>query len=121
MDPLTIGIAIFLALGAVVTVFAIITFANVVMWFGSQVSLSASGQLAIKPLGIDTSANIGFTLAEKISEGKYKVIQGVYNKEAEEVLTGRVIEGEKLDEKLGEYHQLDEASGQLKERLVVYC
>ena len=44
--------------------------------------------------------DVGFTLTQKIESGRFKTIQGVFNKKNNEVKDGRVIESKQVDDGL---------------------
>lgn len=49
--------------------------------------------------------DVGFSVAEALSSGNYKVVQGVFNKSTNKVTNGRQMEAQQLDSTLKNYHQ----------------
>lgn len=118
MDPIT-GAIVFWAITAVIAYFALIKFGDLLEWFGSQSSLTTSGQITIKPFGINANGSLAFVLAEKVATGDYKVIQGVLNTHngKSEVVTGRSMVGA-IDEELDGHLKLDKESREQKQQLI---
>jgi len=57
--------------------------------------------------GVDTSipSEVGFTVAEALSSGNFKVVQGVFNKNTNRVTAGRAMDVNEMDATLGSYHR----------------
>ncbi len=57
--------------------------------------------------GVNTSipSEIGFTVAEALSSGDFKVVQGVFNKNTNKVTTGRTMDVKEMDATLGGHHK----------------
>jgi hypothetical protein len=91
--PFIIGAAT--ALGVVVLV--CLNWDRIVDWF--------KGRRALKQSDKD---NIAFTLQQKLSNGKHKTVEGIFNKGSNKLLDGTVYESETIDEQLAEYHRNDE-------------
>lgn len=95
MDPITIIIG--LKLIALVVALFLLTYQLVLDWFQQNEELVASD--------ID---NIGVTLKELYQTGNYKIVQGVFNKRTNQVVTGRKIHAQKIDQSLDEKHRNQE-------------
>jgi CRISPR/Cas system CMR subunit Cmr4 (Cas7 group RAMP superfamily) len=95
MDPLTIG-AIIVAFKVItlVAVLVLLTYQYIIDWFQENEALVQSD--------ID---NIAVTLKELYHAGDYKVVQGVFNTRTNEVVAGRKIHSQNIDEKLDEKHR----------------
>jgi len=52
--------------------------------------------------------NIAFTLQDKLSNGKYSTVQGIYNKSTNEVIDGRMMHSNELDSNLENIHANNE-------------
>jgi len=96
MDPFTLLIVTALAgfaLGAVVVIL-ILKFKDIVNWFRNRRKLKESDK-----------ANIAFTLQERLRNGDYKTVKGIFNKRTEEILDAEQVQSKKIDDKLAEVHQ----------------
>jgi len=71
-------------------------FSAVVDWFRNRSSIKAQDK-----------DNIAFTLQEKLSTGKVKTVQGVFNTRTKNIVDGRVIESDRVDDKLASLHRTD--------------
>jgi len=49
--------------------------------------------------------NLAFTITDMLDNGNYKVIQGIYNTRNDEIIEGRGVEAEEIDEELLEVHE----------------
>ncbi|MCL2519599.1 MAG: hypothetical protein FWE37_01150 [Spirochaetaceae bacterium] len=58
------------------------------------------------------SSKVAFTLKEGIKKGKYRVVQGIFDKESNKLLDGVRYEAERLDNEIGELHS--------KDKIVIY-
>lgn len=83
---------------AVVTI-ALLTFADILAWFQTEER---------QRLSQSDAENIAFTVLQSIEEKKCKVIQGVLSKRTGNVVEGRVIEAQKIDEELARIHAEEE-------------
>lgn len=92
MDPITIILA--LKLIALVVALFLLTYQLVIDWFQEREELVESD--------ID---NIAVTLKELYQTGNYKIVQGVFNTRTNEVVTGRKIHAQKIDQPLDEKHR----------------
>ena len=54
-----------------------------------------------------TPNDVGFTVAEALSSGRYKVVQGVFNKGTNRVTKGRKMDVGSLDSRLRNFHRSD--------------
>jgi hypothetical protein len=77
-----------------VVVFIVLKWDEIIDWFTSR--------NAIKTKDAD---NIAFTLKERLASGKYKVVQGIFNKRTDVLVEGRNIEAETLDRKAAAAHK----------------
>ena len=100
MLPL-IGILLAAAAGLAIVVLVLLKWDKIIDWFRGRQELKQSDK-----------DNIAFTLQEKLSNGHFKTIEGIFNKESNELLDGEVYESEKIDQKLAEAHR--------NEPLVIY-
>jgi hypothetical protein len=64
--------------------------------------------LARKDLKNSNKDNIEFTLQEKLKNGYYKTIQGIFNKNTNELVDGEMIVSEQIDDQLAEAHRNNE-------------
>jgi hypothetical protein len=85
---------------AIIFVF-LLTFADLLGWFETNDSLI-----------YEDAENIAFTLQEKLSTGKYETVQGIFNKREKNIVKGRKVKSDKVDEKIAAKH--------VREELVVY-
>ncbi len=65
---------------------------DLVEWFRSKNHLSQS-----------IENDIAFTMLEQTDQG-YRLVQGIFNKATEELVDGRIIECEKIDEEIRDVH-----------------
>ena len=86
--------AIAVAVAAVTTV--ILTLAAVVNWFQSRNDLYASD--------VD---NIAFTLQEQMQTGKYRTVQGIFNKRTSTMADVRKVNSDQVDAELRARHSDD--------------
>ena len=86
LTALILGAVAGIVIGAVVT-YVILHWKQVMGWFEKWIA---------KHENVDKDA-IGFTIQEAIENGKYNVVQGVFNKSTNTVEDARRIEAEKLD------------------------
>ncbi len=49
-------------------------------------------------------ADVGFSVAEALSSGNYKVVQGVFNRDTNKITEGRRMDVKELDSTLKNYH-----------------
>lgn len=87
--------------GLVTVVLAILNWDRIIDWFKGREQLKVSDK-----------DNIAFTLQEKLKDGKFKTVEGIFNKNTNECLDGEVIISEEIDEQLAEVHK--------NEALVIY-
>ena len=57
---------------------------------------------------IKNKNEVAFTLKEKLNSGKYKVVQGIFDKHTNEVVDGAQYEAQSLDSTLANYHRHDD-------------
>jgi len=100
MLPL-IAVILAAAGGLTLVVLALLNWDRIIDWFRGRQELKQSDK-----------DNIAFTLQEKIANGNYKTIEGIFNKKTNVLLDGVQYESEKIDEKLADVHR--------NEPLVVY-
>jgi len=100
MLPIAIIIAA-AAVGLGLIIVAILNWDTIKDWFMGRKKLKQSDK-----------DNVAFTLNKKLSNGKYNVVQGVFNKGTNELLDGVQYEAKEIDDKLAEVHR--------NEELVVY-
>jgi hypothetical protein len=57
--------------------------------------------------GVDAKmpSEVGFTVAEALSSGNFKVVQGVFNKNTNKVRTGRTMDVSEMDATLDGHHK----------------
>ena len=78
-----------LALGWLFTLY----YEHIISWFTGRQNLKESDR-----------DNIAFTLQENLRTGKYKTVQGIFNKRTNTVLDGTGYESQELDSRLKEVH-----------------
>jgi len=96
-----IQIILELAVLLAVIIIAILNWDRIIDWFQGRTELKQSDK-----------DNIAFTLQQKLKNGKYKTIEGIFNKRTNKLPDGVVYESKEIDEKLAEAHR--------KEELVIY-
>lgn len=87
------GIAV-ACLGAAIY-FAIIYWDDIVAWFQQQ---------SIEELTSEDKDNIGFNLVERLNSGQYKTVHGIFNQRTDQVLDGRKVISESIDNKTKQMH-----------------
>jgi len=92
-----IPIIIAAAAALVVVVVAIVFWDDIVNWFQSRNDIKEQDK-----------ANIAFTIKERMKSGDYKVVQGIFNTKSEEIIEGRAMQTESLDEELEKVHERNE-------------
>jgi hypothetical protein len=81
------------AVGLVVTWVVAVYWQDIKNWF--------QGRNDIKEAD---AANIAFTIKAAFESGNYKVVQGIFNTESEELVEGRAMETSRLDPKFEQVH-----------------
>ena len=84
------------ALGAFIVV-VILKWKDIISWFRNRTKLKESDK-----------QNIAFTLQERLKNGKYKTVQGIFNKRTNEILDGQKIKSEQVDAKIAKVHDGEE-------------
>jgi len=81
---------------AIVTIVIVILLKwdDIVNWFRSRQTLKESDK-----------ANIAFTLQERLKNGDYKTIEGIFNKRTEKILDAKQVQSKNIDDKLKKAHQ----------------
>lgn len=93
--PLPLIALILAAVAGIVAIsLTILYWDEILDWFRQRQSIKAS----------DTS-NICLTLKQKLKSGEYKVVQGIFNTESNELLDGRVVEAKELDKQISAQHK----------------
>lgn len=92
------SIGLFFAIAAAVvaiaaTVVAIVYWDDIVNWFRNRSRLVQEDE-----------ARIAFTLQERLKNGNYKTVQGIFDTDANAVVEGRAMESRKVDETLEACH-----------------
>ena len=90
---LTIILGLIAAAGISAVVLAIIYWDDIVEWFRSRNNIKQADK-----------DNIAFTIKKNLQSGNYKVVQGIFNQRTEELKDTRVMESQKLDDKLLQHH-----------------
>lgn len=70
-----------------------LTFFEIVKWFTSHSNLYNAEE-----------TNLAFTLQKKVNQQEYNTVQGIYNKQTNQLLDGRLIKSQSYDEELAERH-----------------
>jgi len=96
MLPL-IGLILAAAVGLSVVVLVCLNWDKIINWFRARQDLKQSDK-----------DNIAFTLQEKLQDGKYRTIEGIFNKSDNELLDGINYESKEIDEQVAEVHRHDE-------------
>jgi hypothetical protein len=97
MIPILVGIAAALAAGALVAgiiYLARLTLKNVKEWFGEKKALTAGDKHKVEA-----------TFAKKLADKDYIVVQLIFDSKGGEIVAGRKIKAEKLDEELEPKHK----------------
>lgn len=79
---------------AITAVVAYFTMQKVIAWFRDRTSLK-----------LQEKNNIAFSLQEKLREGGYKTIQGIFNTDREELLDYQAVKSNRIDEELAATHR----------------
>src|SRR5260370_19184677 len=97
-DPVTIYLLIkaVAALIAIALIVALLTYEEIVNWFVQHSELKESDK-----------NNLAFTLQEKLENGHYKTVQGIFNPRSNEILDGPGIESNSIDVKLAAVHSIE--------------
>jgi len=74
-----------------------LTYEEIISWFQNRLTV-------IK----DDKNNVAFTLQKKTSDGKYEILQGIFNTEANEYVDCRSIKPEGVDSRLVTIHATNE-------------
>jgi len=96
MLPL-IAIILGAAAGLTIVVLALLSWDKIIDWFRGRQELKQSDK-----------NNIAFTLQEKLTNGNYKTIEGIFNKKSSEMLDGTTYESKEIDEELADVHRNDQ-------------
>ncbi len=91
---LPIILAAVAALGVAAVILTVIYWNDIVEWFRSRNDIKEADK-----------NNIAFTIKENLRSGNYKVVQGIFNKETEELKDVRIMESESLDDQLMKHHE----------------
>ncbi|HYO71811.1 MAG TPA: hypothetical protein VEU33_37615 [Archangium sp.] len=92
-----IGLILAAAAALAVVILAIVYFDDIVKWFRSRNDIKTADK-----------DNIAFTIKQKMSSGNYRVVQGIFNKETDQLVDGQVMQTNKVDDKLNEVHGNEE-------------
>lgn len=87
--------------GAAAVTLLMLNFKRIVQWFVGRRALKESDK-----------ENIAFSVQEKLKNGEYKTVQGIFNTASEEVLDAEVYESKEIDKDLENIHSSD--------KLVIY-
>ncbi len=90
------AIAVFVASAAVVAL-VVICWDDIVNWFHARRNLVEADK-----------DKLGFTLQERLKAGKFRVVQGVFNRRTNTVVDGRVVEADDMDRKLKQVHSVED-------------
>src|SRR6266516_5510450 len=98
-DPVTLVIVIkaVAALIAIALIVALLTYEEIVNWFVQRSELKESDK-----------NNLAFTLQEKLANGHYKTVQGIFSPHTNQILDGRAIESKSVDTELAAIHAIEE-------------
>jgi len=97
MLPLLIPVIIAAVAGVAAIILTILNWGRIVDWFRGRQRLKQSDK-----------DNIALTLQQKLASGRYKTIQGIFNKRTNELLDSEVTEAEEIDEQVAEAHRGEE-------------
>ena len=78
--------------GAVICML-ILHWEDICAWFQSRAALKSSN-----------ADNIGFSLQEKLADGNYKTVYGIFNTCTNEVLDSEAVSSQQIDPELAELH-----------------
>ncbi|GIM91711.1 hypothetical protein [Paractinoplanes toevensis] len=96
--PIPIIFAILAAVAAVTAVIvAIIYYDEVIDWFRNRNSLKESDRDAV-----------GITVKQRLEDGNYNLVQGIFNKREDRLMDARVVKTKAFDEKLENLHRYDD-------------
>ncbi|MEM8721850.1 MAG: hypothetical protein AAGE84_21560 [Cyanobacteria bacterium P01_G01_bin.39] len=95
---LLIGLITSLAGGIGAAIFiAYLVISKIVKWFRDRSKLKQQDQ-----------DNIAFTLQDKLKNGQYKTVQGVFNTRTNDLEDARIIKSDKIDSDLSRMHKNDQ-------------
>ncbi|MDR2808371.1 MAG: hypothetical protein LBB43_05105 [Spirochaetaceae bacterium] len=100
MLPL-IALILAVAGGLIAITIALLSWDKIIGWFRARQNLKQKDK-----------DNIAFTLQQKLKDGKYETVQGIFNDSSGELLDGEKTIAKDIDEKVAKVHS--------KEELVVY-
>jgi hypothetical protein len=100
MLPL-IGLIALAVVALVAVVIMALKWGDIIDWFRQHQNLKQSDK-----------DNIGFTLQEKLQDGKYETVEGIFNTRSGELLDGEKTIADDIDEQVAKVHS--------REALVVY-
>ena len=66
-----------------------------------QIIAFMTGNTALKNSDID---NVGFSLQEKVNNGNYKTVYGIFNNRTQKVLAAEEVNSQQVDERLAAEH-----------------
>lgn len=77
----------------VVLAYAVLHWDHIVNYFQSKAELKMSDK-----------NNIAFSLQERLSNGKYRTVYGIFNQNENRVCDGQVVESQEIDSRVAENH-----------------
>jgi len=92
--PFILGPILAWAAVAAVVVLVVLNWNDILAWFNSRNDLQQSDK-----------NHVAFTLQERLKNGNYKTIQGIFNKMTSQVVEGQVLQHEKMDGDLAKAHE----------------
>ncbi len=95
--PLVLAVKAAIGALAVLVVIAILTYQQVVTWFVERTAIKRAKQ-----------SNVAFTLVEKLQNGDYKTVQGVFDTQTATLVDGKAWESRSIDQDLAEIHSTEE-------------
>ena len=70
---------------------AFLVISEIINWFQSKRKIGAN--------------QIGFTLQDRLKNGKYKTVQGIFNNSTQKVEDMRAVKSSRIDDELASYHR----------------
>jgi hypothetical protein len=80
-----------------VVVLAIVYYDDIIAWFRAR-----------NDIKVRDKNNVAFTIKQKMDNGEYKLVQGIFNKRTEQVVDGQVVQTKMVDERLADVHGQNE-------------
>jgi hypothetical protein len=91
--PLIAGFVGGLLIGSLIAV-AFLAYEEIIDWFDEYLDTIHSSK-----------NNLPFTIKDELENGNYQIVQGIFNQRTGDMIEGREIEAEEIDEELLDIHE----------------